>query len=417
MRPEALVKVAAGLLDKIFYGQQPADRLLNDHFRNQHLGRNERALLGDLVYEVLRHRLRFAAMFAALEAARPPTTMEVAACALACKKSWSPSQLSEFLGFSGLIIHDEFIPHPQLAANQQVSMPEWLWQEFSGQWGEATALQIAAALNEQPTVNLRVNSLKCNREQLLATLRAEGVEARATPYSKVGVRLDKRYSLQNLDSYNRGEFEVQDEGSQLIAQLLQPRSGDCIIDLCAGGGGKSLHLAALMGDRGRLLACDIDSKRLNRIKIRQRRAGVRVITLLPIRHEGDPKLRRWSGLADGVLVDAPCSGTGTLRRNPEIKWRLTPERVAVYQQRQGSLLDAGARLVKKGGRLVYATCSLLARENQEIVAAFLAQNRSFKTLDATYTVEGLPGEGPFLTLLPHITKTDGFFAAVFQRTH
>jgi 16S rRNA (cytosine967-C5)-methyltransferase len=174
-------------------------------------------------------------------------------------------------------------------------------------------------------------------------------------------------------------------------------------------------LATLMDDEGQVIATDINPKRLNRIKERQKRAKLHSITLLPIRHEGDAKLHRFTGAANGVLVDAPCSGTGTLRRNPEIKWRLTRDQLFVYQQKQGALLDAGARLVKKGGRLVYATCSLLACENQKIVKDFLKHNGGFELLDANREIEGLPHDGPFLTLLPHRTNSDGFFAAAFKR--
>jgi 16S rRNA (cytosine967-C5)-methyltransferase len=415
MRPEAVIRQAGLILTEIFYGKAGADRLIDGYFRKHRLGQSERALVGDSVYSVLRHKRRLEAMFGDVTTESSATPAQLAACAWALGEQWSPAQLTQLLGLTTSPQQENFTPASQLDLPMRVSLPDWLWTEFIKQWGEVESENLALALNAKPTVDLRVNLRMVSREQAQADLLRGGVPSEPTPYSVEGLRLTRRYALGELASFKRGELEVQDEGSQLISQLLKPWPGNSIIDLCAGGGGKSLHLAALMDDQGQVIASDIDSRRLNRLKARRQRAKLRSIRLLPIKHEGDPKLRRWTEAADGVLVDAPCTGTGTLRRNPEIKWRLTPEQVFVYRQRQGALLDAGARLVKKGGRLVYATCSLLAQENREVVEDFQKQNRSFTLLNAGDEIEGLPHDGPFLTLLPHITKTDGFFAAVFRR--
>jgi 16S rRNA (cytosine967-C5)-methyltransferase len=415
MRPEAVVQLAGQLLTTIFSSSKSADRILDGYFRKTHLGQNERAMVGDVVYLVLRHRLRLGAMLSDVGIVDSPTPTQLAGSAWVERQKLSPTDLVQLLGAEINNPAENFTPHHQLTMAQRHSCPDWLLADFIKQWGEEETEELALALNLAPSVDLRINKISVSREQLFAELTEEGVEVEATPYSPEGIRLKHRYALKKLASFKRGDFEIQEEGSQLISQLLKPWPGNTIIDLCAGGGGKSLHLASLMGDKGQVIAADIDSKRLGRIKDRQKRAKLRSIRLLPIRHEGDAKLRPFTGKAHGVLVDAPCSGSGTLRRNPEIKWRLTSDELFVYQQRQGALLDAGARLVKKGGRLVYATCSLLARENQEIVKDFLKYNSDFTLLEAAKEIESLPHDGPFLTLLPHRTKTDGFFAAAFKR--
>jgi 16S rRNA (cytosine967-C5)-methyltransferase len=416
MRPEAVIQKAGHLLTAIFTSSKSADRIIDGYFRNNRLGKKERAMVGDVVYSALRHRLHFFAMLCDISITTAPTFIQLAGAALAAKENLSPKKLAQLLGVtSSTTLPDHFTPLSQLDLAQQVSLPDWLLAEFTKQWGGEEAQKLALALNEKPQVDLRINSRVISRFQALVSLAVDGVDTEFTPYSPDGLRLQGRYALKGLESFKQGEWEIQEEGSQLISQLLKPYPGNTIIDLCAGGGGKSLHLATLMGDEGQVIATDINPKRLNRIKERQKRAKLRSITLMPIRHEGDAKLRRFTGAANGVLVDAPCSGTGTIRRNPEIKWRLTPDQLFVYQQKQGALLDAGARLVKKGGRLVYATCSLLACENQDIVKDFLKHNGGFELLDANREIEGLPHDGPFLTLLPHRTNSDGFFAAAFKR--
>jgi len=254
----------------------------------------------------------------------------------------------------------------------------------------------------------------------LAILAAVGVVATATPFAPDGIRLQRRQPLGGLEIHRQGHLEVQDEGSQLVGHLMDAKPGQTLVDLCAGGGGKTLQLAALMGGRGRLIAADSDSRRLNRSRSRLKRAGVKMVRLLPIRHERDPKLKFLTGKADGVLVDVPCSGTGTLRRHPEIRWHLQPEQVQLYQQRQCALLAAGAALTRPGGVLVYATCSLLAAENQSVIELFIEENQHFKVVSAgpflaRQGIGGLPESKPFLNLLPHLTGTDGFFAARLQR--
>ncbi|MBF0182716.1 MAG: RsmB/NOP family class I SAM-dependent RNA methyltransferase, partial [Magnetococcales bacterium] len=308
-------------------------------------------------------------------------------------------------------------PPPAVA----VSLPDWLWETWAGRWGQEEAMRLATALNQPASTDLRVNRLRADRTRVMAALAEAGMEAEPLPDLPDGLRLPRHYPVTTLPAFRQGLFEIQDAGSQRIPLLLAPRPGESVVDLCAGGGGKTLHMAAMMGNRGRILATDTDPGRLARLGPRMKRAGASIIRTHAIRHEGDPWLRAMTGKADAVLVDAPCSGTGTLRRHPEIKWRLTPEQIAAFFDRQCALLDAGARLTRPGGRLLYATCSLLRQENEAVVAAFLAQNRAFRLLPASRTLarrgeDGVYPEEPFLTLLPHVAGCDGFFAALFSRS-
>ncbi|MBF0447626.1 MAG: RsmB/NOP family class I SAM-dependent RNA methyltransferase [Magnetococcales bacterium] len=415
MRPEAAIQQSGQLLQDIFTAQHGADQLIDSRFRQQRMGGRERKLVSELIYSVLRHRRRLQVCFQSVQPDYSPTPTELAGLAWAEGLGWTPLQTAQFLGLDQTKAEARFADIGHFTFAERLSLPDWMWVCFVRQWGEEGAERLALALNEKPSVDLRVNRRLLSRDQAQKQLLAAGIPSAPTPYSPDGLRLNRRYLLKELACFKSGALEIQDEGSQLISQLLKPQPGNLVIDLCAGAGGKSLHLADLMNDAGQVIATDNDSRRLGRLKARQQRARVRSIQSLPIRHEGDPRLKRWSGSADGVLVDAPCSGSGTLRRNPEIKWRLTPDQVTVYQQRQGALLSAGARLVKKGGRLVYATCSLLNEENQDIVADFQKENGGFKLLHIGYELEGLPHDGPFLTLRPDVTETDGFFAAVFQK--
>jgi len=215
-----------------------------------------------------------------------------------------------------------------------------------------------------------------------------------------------------------GSFEVQDEGSQLLGYLLQPKRGEMVVDFCAGAGGKTLLLGALMRNSGRLYAFDVSDKRLSKLKPRMARSGLSNVHPVVIASENDPRVKRLAGKIDRVLVDAPCSGLGTLRRNPDLKWRQSPEALAELTVKQGAILASAARLVKPGGRLVYATCSLLPEENEAIVAAFLAANEGFVPLNAQDVLarQGITVEcGEQLRLTPLAHDTDGFFAAVLER--
>jgi 16S rRNA (cytosine967-C5)-methyltransferase len=286
----------------------------------------------------------------------------------------------------------------------RASFPAWLTPEIERQFGADAAAEMAALTAAAPT-DLRANGLKATREDAAAALAAEGVATTPTPLSPLGLRLATRANLAGLRAFRDGLVEVQDEASQLVALMAGAAPGMAVLDLCAGAGGKTLALAAAMRNRGRLLACDTDARRLARLGPRLARSGAAIVETRALR--GGENL----GGFDRVLVDAPCSGSGTWRRHPDAKWRLTPERLDTYRAAQAALLREGAARVKQGGRLVFATCSLLPSEGRGRIEAFLAEaGGTFRIVDA------LPALGPAPYLLtPHRHGTDGFFAAVLER--
>jgi len=299
-------------------------------------------------------------------------------------------------------------------------LPDWLWDNLVAARGEEGAEALAKSLKQGAPLDLRVNLIKSTREEVLSRLKDNAIEGEATRYAPHGVRLAGKPVLQRLKLFTEGSIEVQDEGSQLLAELMAPKRGEMVVDFCAGAGGKTLALGALMRSSGRLYALDVAAGRLAKLKPRMARSGLSNVHPIRIESENDIKVKRMAGKADRVLVDAPCSGLGTVRRNPDLKWRHDPSDIAELAVKQGAILAAAARLVKPGGRLVYATCSLLREENRDVVDAFLSTNPEFAEIDA---VEVLAKRGiaitsnaaPALELLPQVHGTDGFFACVLER--
>jgi 16S rRNA (cytosine967-C5)-methyltransferase len=313
-------------------------------------------------------------------------------------------------------------PADQWLAPHRHNLPDWLAQALAAEvGGEFDAL--AASLLQAAPLDLRVNSLKAKREDALAALKHAGLQAEPTAWSPLGIRLQGKPSLAKLPAFVQGEVEVQDEGSQLLALLLAPKRGEMVTDFCAGAGGKTLALGAAMRNTGRLYAFDTSGHRLDALKPRLARSGLSNVHPVAIAHERDERIKRLAGKMDRVLVDAPCSGLGTLRRSPDLKWRQTPQTVAELAELQGRILRSAARLLKPGGRLVYATCSLLSHENQAVAQAFSAEQRDFQPLavDELLQSAGVSHAAELCTdgclrLWPHRHGTDGFFAAVWQRT-
>jgi 16S rRNA (cytosine967-C5)-methyltransferase len=261
---------------------------------------------------------------------------------------------------------------------------------------------------------LRVNTLLANRDEILKLLSKDGIEGSITPYSPIGIRLAGKPAINRHELFLSGKVEVQDEGSQLLGYLLAPKRGDMVVDFCAGAGGKTLMLGALMRSQGRIYAFDISEKRLNNLKPRLKRSGLSNLYPQRIANENDIKVKRLAGKIDRVLVDAPCSGLGTLRRNPDLKWRQSPQGIEELKRKQAAILSAAATLLKPGGRLIYATCSFLPEENREIVERFLASHPQFMLLNCAEILmqQKIPLDtGTYLQLLPHLHGTDGFFAA------
>jgi len=310
------------------------------------------------------------------------------------------------------------VPIADLAPAVRLDLPDWLFDALGGQFPAEEVEALANALNQPAPLDLRVNPLKNDRPTLLARLQADGLAAQPCVYSPLGIRLTGKPALAHHPSFLDGHFEVQDEGSQLLAFLLQPKRGEMVADFCAGAGGKTLLLGALMRSQGRLYAFDVNKKRLARLKPRLARSGLSNVNPVRIDSERDGKIRRLAGKFNRVLVDAPCSGLGTLRRNPDLKWRQTPASVDELVVKQAAILAAAATLLKPGGRLVYATCSLLDAENDTIVDAFLAAQPDFVVLsaEAVLAAQAIVIDcGERLRLSPHRHGTDAFYAVILER--
>jgi 16S rRNA (cytosine967-C5)-methyltransferase len=303
------------------------------------------------------------------------------------------------------------------------NLPDWLANTLREQLaaqGEDEFGALAQALLQPAPLDLRVNVLKARREEVLAALAAADISAQATPYSPWGIRVEGKPTLNKMELFTRGDVEVQDEGSQLLALLTGASRGEMVVDFCAGAGGKTLALGAMMRNTGRLYAWDTSAHRLDALKPRLARSGLSNVHPAQIAHERDERVKRLAGKVDRVLVDAPCSGLGTLRRNPDLKWRQSSAAVQELAVKQQSILASAARLVRPGGRLVYATCSLLQDENEKVAQAFTEAHRSdFTPLDSAEVlnaakVDGLTQAG-FFRAWPHRHAMDGFFAALWTR--
>ncbi|GAB2181794.1 RsmB/NOP family class I SAM-dependent RNA methyltransferase [Denitratisoma sp. agr-D3] len=418
---DALAALTA-LLDFSF----PADAVLSRFFReHKSLGPRERAFVAESVYAVLRRKRSLERV--CVLSGEKPTPRRLFLAALVRHMGLSQRQLSDVLKSKELdwLATLKGQDETALTLAEQADFPDWLVDKLRATQPEASdadfaagLLALARGLNQPAPLDLRVNSLKANREEVLGHLRNEGIEAEPTPYSPLGIRLKGKPSLARHALFLTGAFEIQDEGSQLLGQLLAPKRGEMVADFCAGAGGKTLLLGALMRSTGRLYAFDVSDKRLAKLKPRAARSGLSNIHPAVIANEHDQRIKRLAGKLDRVLVDAPCSGLGTLRRNPDLKWRQSPESVAELTAKQRDILAAAARLVKSGGRLVYATCSLLAEENAAVVDAFLAAHPDFKRLSCAELLhkQGIALDtGEDLQLLPHVHGTDGFYAAVLER--
>jgi 16S rRNA (cytosine967-C5)-methyltransferase len=399
--------------------EHPADARLSTFFRHYpKLGSHERAFIAEAVYGVLR-RLRTLAHLAAGDSGRAPTPRRLVLAWLARFGGHNLRELEPLVSKGDLswLSSLKGIDLSALPAAERLDLPDWLYERLSAQYGDALP-GLMDALNSTAPLDLRINAVKANRDEVLSALNQEGLVATPTPYSPLGIRLQDKPPLQKHPLFLNGSFEVQDEGSQLLGLLLAPRRGEMVCDFCAGAGGKTLLLGALMRSSGRLYAFDVSEKRLAKLKPRLARSGLSNVQAQVIAHERDTKVKRLAGKFDRVLVDAPCSGLGTLRRNPDLKWRQQPESVAEMSAKQQAILDSASRLVKAGGRLVYATCSLLTEENEAIVTAFLAAHPEFQLVPAAQALADQRIElemGDYLRLDPVHHVTDGFFAAVLER--
>jgi 16S rRNA (cytosine967-C5)-methyltransferase len=394
----------------------PADALLHQFFRrHKAMGQQDRAFVAEGVFAWLRRRR-------SLEQLAGTTHPFKLALAVAVReRGYSLRDLESVLSSAdaewvrALKARLATELPPAVAAD----LPDWLWERLGAAYGEDERLAMARSWSTPAPLDLRVNTLKSTRDDVRAKLAAAGIAAEPTPYSPVGLRIQGRPALARHPLAEEGVIEVQDEGSQLVGYLLAPRRTDMVVDFCAGAGGKTLLLGTLMRSQGRLYAFDVADKRLANLRLRLKRSGLSNVHPQLVASERDVKVKRLAGKIDRVLVDAPCTGFGTLRRNPDLKWRQPETAVAELAVKQGAILAAAATLVKPGGRLVYATCSVLPEENEAVVDAFLAARADFALGNAAAELAraGIALDtGPTLKLLPHRQGCDGFFAAVLERT-
>ena len=413
--PPAIIGQTEEVLREVLRFTAPADNTLSRYFREHtRLGGRERGVIAEAVYGLLRNKLVY--------------TNFAESGSGASMRRLTLLGLADAVGVDALgglsddetnwLTHVMQVDRNMLPAELRANLPHWLYARLTERFGEEETLQMAQTLNTPAPLDLRVNTIKATRDQVVTELAAAPILCEPTPYAPLALRIIKKPALQNLPVFKTGAVEVQDEGSQVLAQLVGARRGEMVVDFCAGAGGKTLALGAIMRNTGRLYAFDISDKRLAKLKPRLARSGLSNVHPVLIAHENDAKIKRLAGKIDRVLVDAPCSGLGTLRRNPDVKWRVRPESITELNVKQLSILNGAARLVKAGGRLIYATCSILDEENEAIASQFLAGNDQFTLVPMRQVLEEqrIPLEmDDFLKLIPHKHQTDGFFAAVFER--
>ncbi len=411
-----LIGQTEALLAEVLKFAGPADVTTSRFFRaHPKLGHAERGVIAEAVFAVLRRRMEYAHL-AESGTGAPARRLAL----LGLMQTVGRSALKPFVSDAewAWLDHVAKIDPASLPLRVRTNLPDWIHQALAARLGADELAQFAAAVNYPAPLDLRANALKATRDQVIDSLRAAGIDAGATPFAPFGVRVVGKPALTKLKLFEEGLIEVQDEGSQLLCSLVAPRRGEMIVDFCAGAGGKTLALGAMMRSTGRLYAFDVSEKRLAKLKPRLARSGLSNVNPVLIDSEHDAKIKRLAGKIDRVLVDAPCSGLGTLRRNPDLKWRQSRETVDELAPKQASILASAARLVKKGGRLVYATCSVLEAENEAIVSAFLAAHPAFELVPASRVLAEQRialDTGDYLSLWPHRHATDGFFAAVRER--
>jgi 16S rRNA (cytosine967-C5)-methyltransferase len=440
MQISSLIGHTQELLGIVLNSKKPADALIDTFFRShKYLGSHDRKFIAETMYGTLRHLRKCELMVTSAMTELGETLFEedkilflVVAYLFLQRQTQdvSPENISSKLKSTRLAEKMAYVLRtftkpvniPTESAIDRIgieySFPNWMVQKFIEQYGESEVEIICASLNEQAPITLRVNTLKTTVEQCQAELNKQGIEATKTLLSPFGLNLSKRINVFSLPVFREGWFELQDEGSQLLPFLIDPKPNTKLLDLCAGAGGKTLEFSALMKNRGEIFATDINSYRLEELRKRSKRAGAQNVRVQEIQAIED-LYGQYSNFFDIIFVDAPCSGLGTIRRNPGMKWMVTEQTVNEVSEKQRSILHSSAPLVKSGGRIVYATCTLLRQENEDVVEEFIMRHSDFKLVDANGLLDtwqdGLITTGSFFKLLPHIHGTDGFFCAVLEK--
>ena len=436
MHPKALMDACTDLVRQVLKFDHPADAVVSQFFKQHRkslgLGPRERTALSGAVYSVLRQKLLFDHLS---PSGSGPKERRMAILGFAHHQDqWAhsaqPGQGAGARDFLRSALSEpekkwleqcDAVDRNALLDRHRHNLPEWLVASLKAQLGERF-WDYVAALNRPQGMDLRVNALSHKRPEAQALLQKERIASEPTPFSPWGLRLLDKPNVTDSDAFKKGAVEVQDEGSQLLALLVDAKRGEMVVDFCAGAGGKTLALGAAMRNTGRLYAMDTSAHRLDGLKPRLARSGLSNVHPVAIAHERDERIKRLSGKIDRVLVDAPCSGLGTLRRSPDLKWRQSPEGVQQGVQLQSAILDSAARLLKPGGRLVYATCSTMVEENEAVAQAFSQRHPHWVPLSVRDVLTELKvdraalitsDDGGYLRMWPHLHGTDGFFAAMW----
>jgi 16S rRNA (cytosine967-C5)-methyltransferase len=424
--PGARVAAAIEIMDLLDETQEATNVVINSYFRKRrYAGSKDRREVTSRTYDVLRHLAR-------LDWSIEKAGLQVSSRLRLIASVWLDENIEIEVIFTGqghspaelneteqtFVAQGISVDTSELPFDVALEIPSWIAPDLIESLGDSTESEFKA-LNQTAPVDLRTNTLKTNLNALKEALKAEGLVTTFTQYSPMGLRIDTPTGLQNTEAFKNGDFEIQDEGSQLASLLCDVQPGMAVADVCAGAGGKSLAFAAIMKGQGLIDACDISSERLSRMGARLTRSGAEIVRSHVVGKDGEDWFAQHQSGYDRVLVDAPCSGTGTWRRDPASKWRLTPESLKTYKLQQAKILSQAAVLVKSGGRLIFVTCSLLMQEGEEQVGYFLENIPGFKVMDtekiwSKISILPFPGPGPFLRLSPAKTKTDGFFIAVLE---
>jgi len=435
MTPGARIQTSIDLFTKADETAMPFDYLVNGFFRGKrYVGSKDRRSISERIYGIQRRRarldwwidrhlslsitgeLRARARLIADVILVDGETVETVGALFSGGRHCPPEMNGEETELAHAL-EGKQLDHGDMPPWVALEYPQWLHESLEDVWGNGLAHQMGA-FNQPAPLDLRVNTLKTNRQGAKEALLREGIESEETSFSPLGLRVHRRLRLGGISAFRDGLIEVQDEGSQIAAQLADVKPGMTVIDYCAGGGGKSLAMGAALAGKGSLFACDISAKRLSQLESRAKRAGIRDTRIIDLSSKGAAKAL--PGNADRLMVDAPCSGTGTWRRNPDAKWRLDADTLSRHTERQANILEQAASFVKPGGRMIYVTCSVLPEENENQVDRFLSNNNDYAPLPVTSVWNDVfpascPTNGDYLRLTPADHKTDGFFCAILER--
>jgi 16S rRNA (cytosine967-C5)-methyltransferase len=424
VKKSSLIGHVVELYQEVSGSPKPADHLIDKFFRSRkYLGSNDRKFIAETVYGVLRHKKRIE--WALFSFGREKIELYSCLAFLILEKRESVETLHQenivprdiLDRIKERVLVEPTFPSFIETVSAHYSFQEWMIQEWNDTLGGNALIPLCECLNTQAPMSIRVNTIKSNVQECQNELLKEGIGTEPTQFSPVGLHLKKRINIFQLQSFKKGLFEVQDEGSQLLALLVDPKPRAKVVDACAGAGGKSLAMASIMKNRGEIFALDIHSFRLDDLRKRIKRSGVDIIRVKTIME--NTAISELVGTVDNVLVDAPCSGTGTIRRNPGMKWSVSARMVREMHEKQFLILSLNAQYVKPQGRLIYSTCSLMKHENEEVVERFLATHPEFELLSPSKILERYQlatlANNEYFQLLPHHHNTDGFFAAAMRR--